>query len=583
MAKRTAALCLAAGLAAGASSGAVARADVSVYPGDGTPDASPRTQISLRGAPPSDLQHVVVTGSRSGRHTGRLVAHPDGDGASFVPDRSFTAGERVTVTPGVAISGVSGGSVTFTVLPVARTKPAFAQPASGMRRPGDVQRFVSRPDLAPPGVRVVTRTAAASDSDIFVAPKVGDSQKGPMILDPQGRLVWFKPLPKAQQAFDFRVQAYEGRPVLTWWQGDIHGYHGIGYGVIVDSSYRQIATVRGGNGLTSDLHEFQLTPQGTALLTSYHPVPYSLRSVGGPANGIVMDCIVQEVDVRTGLVLFEWHALGHVPLSESYLPIASLGAFGGVYDYFHLNSIDQEPDGNLLISSRHTHALYEIDRSTGRIIWRMGGKRSDFKMGPGAAFSWQHDAKRQPDGTISLFDNHANNSPGPHSRGMVLSVDMASHTVSLVRSYRHPRPLTAPTQGSMQPLPNGNVFVGWGGMNRDFTEYDGKGAVVFDAHFTAPQDESYRAYRFDWTGTPVVPPRAAVSGGKAYASWSGATEVASWRLLSGSSASTLAPGATAPSAGFETALPVAGRPALVAVQALDAAGHVLATSKPVKG
>ncbi|HEU4978307.1 MAG TPA: arylsulfotransferase family protein [Solirubrobacteraceae bacterium] len=509
------------------------------------------------------------------------MAHPDGDGASFFPDKPFLAGEQVIVKPGVPVAGDRDGTVTFTVLGAARTVPPFGQPASPSRRPGDVQRFVSRPDLAPPGIHVVTRTAAASANDIFLAPKLGDSQQGPMILDARGRLVWFKALPKGQQAYDFRVQRYRGKPVLTWWQGDIHGYHGIGYGVVMDSSYRPLATVRAGNGYNADLHEFQLTPQGTALVTSYHPVPRDLRFVGGAKDGVVMDCIVQEVDVATGLVLFEWHALGHVGLKESYLPVHN--PLGSVYDYFHLNSIDLEPDGDLLISSRHTHTLYEIDRATGRILWRMGGKRSDFRMGKGTDFAWQHDAKRQPDGTISLFDNSANNKPGPRSSGKVLSVDMAHHAVHLVRELGHPRPLTAPTQGSMQPLPGGGAFVGWGGTNRDFTEYDAQGNVVFDAYFTAPQDESYRAYRFDWTGTPVVPPRVALSGGKAYASWNGATQVASWRLLTGAAPGALAPGPTVTSAGFETALPVAGRPAYVAVQALDASGAVLGTAKPVKG
>jgi arylsulfotransferase ASST len=567
-----------------ASGTAHAQGPVSVFPGDGTPDASPRTQISLRGAPASALQGIVVTGSRSGRHTGRLVPDPDGDGASFFPAKSFVDGEQVTVSPGLPVADGRNGAVTFTVAAVAPTRPPSFQVVSHARRPGDVQHFVSRPDLAPPGVRVVTRTPSASSDDIFVAPKLGDSQQGPMILDAQGHLVWFRALPKSEQAYDFRVQPFEGRPVLTWWQGDIHGYHGIGEGVLLDSSYRQIATVHAGNGYAADLHEFQLTPQGTALVTIFHPVARNLRFVGGPANGVVMDCIVQEVDVRSGLVLFEWHALGHVGLRESYMPLASIPIFGGVYDYFHLNSIDLEPDGNLLISGRHTHTLYEVDRATGQILWRIGGKRSDFRIGPGADFAWQHDVKRQPDGTISLFDNHASQKPTQdRSRGMLLRVDTARHVVHLVRAYPHPRPLTAPTQGSMQPLAGGGAFVGWGGTNRDFTEYDAQGNVVFDAFFTAPGEESYRAYRFAWNATPPVPPRVAVSGGRAYASWNGATNVASWRLLSGPSPDALAAGATVPRGDFETAIPIAGKPAYVAVQALDAVGRPLGASQPVKG
>src|SRR5437899_8517074 len=137
---------------------AEAEAAVSVYPGDGTPDVSPRTQITLRGEPASALAGLVVTGSRSGRHSGSLRPDPDGQGASFFPSRSFVDGERVTVRPGPPVNGVPDGTVTFTVERYAPSAPPIFHLARPKRRPGDVQRFRSRPDLAPPGVRVVAHT-----------------------------------------------------------------------------------------------------------------------------------------------------------------------------------------------------------------------------------------------------------------------------------------------------------------------------------------------------------------------------------------------------------------------------------------
>src|SRR5688500_1453514 len=145
---------------------------------------------------------------------------------------------------------------------------------------GKLQDFVTRPHLRPPKVRVETQAPGVAPGKVFVAPKAGPGDAGPMILDERGRLVWFHDLPGVRKAFDFRVQTFEGRPVLTWWQGRVRSGHGFGEGVIVDRSYRRVATVRAGNAEPSDLHEFVLTPQGTALITVYERVPWDLRSVG---------------------------------------------------------------------------------------------------------------------------------------------------------------------------------------------------------------------------------------------------------------------------------------------------------------
>jgi hypothetical protein len=158
--------------------------------------------------------------------------------------------------------------------------------------------------------------------------------------------------------------------------------------------------VAAGNGRSGDLHEFLLTDRGTALLTAYVLRHIDLRPVGGSRSGAIQDAIFQEVDLASGRVLLEWHSLDHIPLTESYWPLTSWS-----WDYVHLNSIDVDLDGNLLVSSRNTHTVYKIDRRSGEIIWRLGGKHSDFAMGAGATFAWQHDPRRQADGTLTIFDN----------------------------------------------------------------------------------------------------------------------------------------------------------------------------------
>jgi hypothetical protein len=436
---------------------------VSVFPGPTTLAASAETAITVRGAVPADLEGFEVTGSRSGRHAGRWRPHRDGGGAAFVPDAPFAAGERVTVDAGMRIGGADGESSSFVVARRLMGKP---QPYDKAKPPGDqgVQAFASQPGLHPPAIAVDTASERAEPGRIFVAPKRGATQQGPMILDESGELVWFNPLPGDYQAFDFRAQTYRDKPVLTWWQGRMQTYRGAGVGRIVDTSYRPVATVRAGNGYAMDAHELKLTPAGTALVMSYFAVPWDLSDLGGRRDGVVEDNVVQEIDVESGAVLFEWHTLGSIPLGDSYRPAPKQR--GKMHDPWHLNSIDLDRDGDFIVSARHTNAIYKIDRDTGEVVWRLNGKRSSFQMGRGTKFALQHDARVQRGGTITLFDNVAEDLParGRESRGMTLALDHEVGTASLVREFEHPDGILSATQGSMQALRSGGAFVGWGGL-----------------------------------------------------------------------------------------------------------------------
>ena len=554
--------------------------EVSVYPNHRTLAASPGTAITFRGAAADELDDVEVTGSRSGRHTGRWEFHPDGEGAVFVPDDGFAAGERVTIDAGMRVAGAGGDRSAFVVARHLTARPVRYDQAKPPQDRG-VQIFASRPDLRPPAIGVEEASERARPGSIFVAPKRGATQQGPMILDEAGRLVWFLPLPGDEQAFDFRAQTYRGRPVLTWWQGRMVVYRGAGVGRIVDSSYRPVATVRAANGYEMDAHELTLTPSGTALVMSYFVVPWDLSKLGGRRDGLVEDNVVQEIDVKTGALLFEWHALGSIGLGESYRPAPR--ARGKVHDPYHLNSIDLDADGNLVLSARHTDAIYKIDRRTGDVIWRLGGKRSDFTMGADTTFKLQHDARVQPDGTLTLFDNVAEDLParGRRSRGMTLAVDPERGTASLVRELEHPDGILSPTQGSMQRLDGGGAFIGWGGVQPLFSEFDRNGRVVFDARFLAEGVETYRAYRMPWRARPAQRPRAvATATGRittVRVSWNGATDVSRWRVRSEDGRTT----ATAARRGFETSLRVNGRPRTVVAEGLDASGAVLGSTAPV--
>ncbi len=562
-------------------------ATLTLSPLAGTPDASPRAQVSLLGVPLRALRSVSVVGSSSGRHRGRLRAYSTGNGASFIPARPFDAGERVTVR----VRWRDGSRTRVSVARFAVAHMAAGPPFPAPRTPlaQDELRFHSRPDLRPPALQVTARAAGRAPGDLFVAPLHAPGyrqaiygQFGPMIFDDSGGLVWSDPLGGGQIGMDFRAQTLEGRPVLTWWQGRIAAVgYGSGEDVIMDSSYHRIAAVQAGNGYRADLHEFVLGGDGTAWLTAYTPVRDDLSRLGGTSAGTLTDCVIQQIDIKTGLVEFEWHALGHIPIADSYYRPGSSGAFDG----YHLNSIDPSHPGSVLVSVRNTWAVYDVSRTTGRIAWQLGGHHSSFRLGRGARFAWQHDALFAPGG-VTIFDNEATPVERPQSRALYLKLDSRHRTANVLRQYQHPTPLSAISQGNVELLANGDVFVDWG-AKQAMSEFSPGGRLLFDARFPGP-DESYRAFRVQWTGTPTRPPDLALarSGGTvtAYASWNGATTVASWQLLAGPAAGSLAPVTSVARGGFETAISTAaGASSYFAVSALDAGGHVLGTSRTVHG
>jgi hypothetical protein len=464
---------------------------------------------------------------------------------------------RATTTRREFLTAAAGAAAA---LALPRTAFGSAQPAHGFAV------FQSVPGLEPPTLSVLTRANPAPGL-LFVATLNGPGQRGPMIVDDRGRVVWFRKVDSV--AIDFRVQRYLGKPVLTWWEGEISAQGiGQGEGVIVDETYTEVARVRAGNGLQADVHELLLTPAGTALITAYTSVAVDLTAVGGPESHPTLDSVVQEVDVRTGRVLFEWHSLDHVPITDSYAPVLD------PYDYFHVNSIDVDLDGNLLVSARNTSAVYKLDRATGRVLWTLGGRSSDFELGPRSTFMYQHDARGHADGTITLFDDGPSVS-SQQSRAIRLGLDLGAMRADLLQEYVHPAALASVAMGNAQSLAGDTLLVGWG-TQPYVTEFGPGGEVRFDAKFDGDA-WNYRAFRSAWVATPTVPPTVVLRRhpGKtiAYVSWNGSTQTAYWRVEANG-----IPLVKVPKAGFETAIALKGSPSHVTVTALDARHRVLATS-----
>jgi hypothetical protein len=513
------------------------------------------------------LTNFITFHHRANARLARLSAHAtDHDG---LLNRRQLLGKAAVVGSAAAFGGASPT--------IGATRGLFAE---GVNEFGSVPAahppdFRSRPDLRIPIFALDVNRRGTAPGLIFVSPYgAPKGQAGAVIADGFGRAVWEYPF--GLEIDNFGVQTYQGRPVLAWWQGKIEDGHGVGSYVIADNSYRSLAQVQAGNGLRGDLHEFLLTSGGTALLTCYRITSADLRSVGGPSDGTIQDACFQEVDVASGAVLLEWHSLGHIDLSESYWPT------GPLWDYVHLNSIDVDVDGNLLVSSRNTHTVYKIDRRSGEIIWRLGGKQSDFAIGPGARFAWQHDVRIHPGGTMTIFDNEG--SPfvaGGQSRALVLRIDEQRMTAKLAHEYRHPRALAASSKGSVQLLANGNVFVGWG-AEPFISEFSQSGELLFDARL----GDNYifsRAFRTPWSGsapgTPDVATRRGRSHTDVYVSWNGDTNVTHWTALAGTSPTSLAPAATSKRTGFETRLSVPSSLTHVAVSGKNSTGATISTSR----
>jgi hypothetical protein len=560
---------------------AASASTVTISPLAGTATAMPTTQISFLGASTSALGSISVVGSSSGPHAGRLRAYYSATGASFLPSKPFAPGERVTVRASLksAAGRRSSLSDTFTIAqPAVVTPTAFPSVPGG---PADVQSFRSQPELHPPTVTVHQPAGAGgAPGYLFAAPFLGPGQYGPMIFDNAGNLVWFDPLPAGQDAADFRTQIYHGKNDLTWWQGrTIQLGYGLGKDVIANANYQDVAVVKAGNGLQADEHEFTVTPKGSAYVLAYSPVQSDVSSAGGAAHGVAVDGVIQEIDIHTGLVMWEWHSLANVALSESYSKTPA--APSGAYDYFHINSLTVDGHGNLLISARNTWALYDVNARSGRVMWRLGGKKSTFALGPGVAFAYQHNAQWLPNGDISLFDDEGAPPVAPPSRGEIVKLDLKTKTATLAgQLVRTPGPLRTGSQGNLQSLPGGGWMVGWGGLP-NFTEFNAQGQVVYDAQLPAGEN-SYRVYREPWVAqpasTPAIAARTVGATNTVYASWNGASTVDSWQLLTGSSSTRLTVVSTTPRSGFETTIP-APSAAFFQVRALSASGRVLGASK----
>jgi EmrB/QacA subfamily drug resistance transporter len=513
----------------------------------------------------------------------------------------FTAMRRPEGTPAVPVgklvAAIGAALVLFVSLTVAFSG-SHGAPLGAYKLAGSYS-FVTEPTLHPPKLHVDKPAPAGaleggyifttSFLDVNEPPLVG--QSGPLILDANLQPVWFKPVPEKVVAANLSLQSYEGRPALAWWQGRVTntGATETGEDVIVNQHYQTIARLKATGGWVITLHELLIEGQH-AWVTANKNIPKDLSRYGGAYNGALIDSAVQEYDLKTGKLLRSWDALAHIPLSDSQ---ATLPTNGFPWDAYHVNSIDLLGNGTFLVSMRNTWAAYLVNIATGKIEWTLGGRHSNFTFGPGAAFQWQHDVKMPSATTVTMFDDHCCQltgggtyvEPSASSRAIVLKLDVQTHTATLAAAYGEGEGVSSDYMGDTEPLASGDVFVGWG-SEPYISEFSKSGKLIFEGEFPRP-DLSYRSMLEQWVGLPLSKPVGAIrqtaGNSTVYASWNGATRVASWRVLAGPSTAKLALVASAGRSGFETAIPMAHSYDTYEAQALDASGRVIGTSAPFAG
>ncbi|HEX3425258.1 MAG TPA: arylsulfotransferase family protein [Acidimicrobiales bacterium] len=353
----------------------------------------------------------------------------------------------------------------------------------------------------PPPLAVLKQSASTGSGDIFIAPQGGGYANGPEILSTSGKVIWFHALPSGEMATDFRSQTYQGAPVLTWFQG--MGLDGTDY--IYNDRYQQIAAMKASNGYLTDFHEFLITPWNTALILADTFGTANLTSIGGPANQSVFNGIVEEIDIPTGKVLFQWNSADHVPFRDSHKPRPNSAA--SPWDWFHINAVHLDADGNLLINSRFTWTTYKVNLQTGKTMWELGGRQSTFKLAAapgqvldrsGEIFAFQHDPEPIGNDQYTIFDDESDGSTTllAHSRVVTVKLDLTSKVATLVKSVDQPEGAVASAEGNAQTTGDGDLFVGWGSLPY-ISEFGPSGHLVFNAKLPSA-DYSYRAYLLPW-------------------------------------------------------------------------------------
>lgn len=484
-----------------------------LYPRPNSTGVHPETNIIIRfddhRIDPSSLRAASfrVAGSASGVHDGSVRLSDDRQTIVFRPDRKFTEGElvEVSILPGISTvtnTALPSRSFTFTVsstssrtrtfVPERPVRPGAISLSSATVPKASIRSSKTQappplPEDFPP-IRILKSTAPQGDPLFLGNFAWGPDSSSPylIILNRDGRPAFYR----RTEGWDFTVQP---NGCLTYYD------ESLGYFLALDSSYHVVDTYACGNGYPTNEHELRVLPNGHAFLMSYdwRIIPMDTLVVGGDTAAYVTGLVIQELD-RDKEVVFEWRSWDHFNITDATQEDLTQHDI----DYVHGNSIEIDPDGSLLISCRNMDEITKIDRATGDILWRWGGKHNEFTfVNDPIGFDHQHGVRRLSNGNVLFFDN------GPYreySRVVEYTLDETNRTATLVWQFRHNPDILGWALGYAQRLPNGNTLIGWGSANPTTTEVTPQGAVAFEMDM---RDiiYTYRIYSLPWKTTAFVP------------------------------------------------------------------------------
>ncbi len=475
-------------------------------PVPGASMVSPGTNIILRCdqrllATSVKAQAMEVRGSVSGVVSGKFLLADDGETLLFIPHSPLAYGEEVSVLLRPLVLDMNGAPVPEISwsFRTSRKLPDDAPRITPMSLLGDdlSPSFRRRKQTVEPEATVsdlpqgfpllsVTVDAKAPEGALFLSNFVFDTTIANtpflMVLDSLARPLYYQKT--TASCLDFKRQP-DG--TYTYFDGGLGGF------VQLDSSFQnQIGFYFAGGGYDTDVHDLQLLPDGHALLLADDREEYNMAALvpGGDSTATVIGNIIQELDPE-GNVVFQWRSWDNFSITD-----ASLVDFTAtLVDPVHMNSLTLDSDGNIILSSRHLDEITKIDRRTGAIIWRLGGRHNQFTLlGDTLWFSHQHAARILANGDLTLFDNGNGHTP-QFSRAMEYALDTTAKTVRRVWQFVHSPTIFGSAMGYVQRLDDGNTLIGWGATNPSVSEVTPSGQVEYELSLP-PGVYSYRAYLF---------------------------------------------------------------------------------------
>jgi hypothetical protein len=313
-----------------------------------------------------------------------------------------------------------------------------------------------------------------------------------MILDTNGTPVWYKrSSPPAVNVTPTRRDnvAFMATVGLTGYTTDPNAKydeHSLNSGTV--------QTIRG-PGIPTDFHELTTRSNGNYLVLSY-AFRQGVDLTGLPGapeagpNSTIADCIVQEV-TPAGELVWQWNGSDHLdPVTESTTAPSLIVGSERVYDVFHCNSIDVKPNGDVLVSARHLDAVFEVRRSDGEVVWKLGGTPTNkdgaaiiaIENDPEGGIELQHDARYLPGDHVGIYDNQRFGESQP-ARGVEYHLDFATSTAEPTFSFTAQEGGASCCMGSFRRGPDGHRVIGWGYMvfnGRAMTELNPAGDAVLD-------------------------------------------------------------------------------------------------------